>query len=299
MQIKIASRFKPYSHLPGAACLIPGTNCIIEAYPTLLRIGNQDVWLPLTGPIRNFTVEQDLEKNCVWIFGEAKEGYYRLQIVASEQGIEVLARRGSLPSFKIPLLLPFCLPPKWERLSLGNHKSQDWDLVWRRMDLREILPILFCLAQKTPGPLGNPIQDINFKAFCKARFSQMLIPREVDDQHQGLAVQLGSLQEIGATIRSLFFRQNGFHLQILPQKMFEAGRLIHIQALDIGELDLEWAKGMPRRISIRTVKSGQLFLQLPKGITKYRVRNSWQTIDSGEPLAIEAGKVYHLDRFQR
>ena len=63
MKIAIAERLKPFSHTPGVACLIPGTCWKVEAFPTLLRIGEKyDLPLPITGPVADFTLELDLEK---------------------------------------------------------------------------------------------------------------------------------------------------------------------------------------------------------------------------------------------
>jgi len=75
MKIKIAERLRPFSHTPGASCLIPGTCFAVTAFPTLLRIDQHEIKLKLTGPVSNFTLQQDLEKNCVFVFGKAKEGH--------------------------------------------------------------------------------------------------------------------------------------------------------------------------------------------------------------------------------
>ena len=83
MKIVIKEQCKPFSHLPGAACLIPGTYAEIQAFPTLLKIADHVIDLPFTGPVEGFTLELDLERHCVFVFGKAKEGYYKIRIEAS------------------------------------------------------------------------------------------------------------------------------------------------------------------------------------------------------------------------
>lgn len=330
MKITIAERLKPFSHTPGAACLIPGTCCKVEAYPTLIRLAGQlELRLHLTGPVRDFTLEQHLEKNCVYLFGKAREGFYRLRLHGSEMGIELLADKlptqglvvnGSILRQKdrlfFPMELGFFLPQVWERLSLGVSKGQDWDLVLRRFDLKEILPVLFGLSQKIPyqefGPLKGAAKLLiggDLEALCRAGFSNILIPRLFDDQYQGIAPEDSDgedpsflLQEAGRLVRSLFFRQERNCLELLPACPFDAGRMTRLQASSIGEIDLEWASGTLRRAILRSSSSDPIFLVLQKGLRSFRVR----TVQSGrgqrhvssDPLFLEAGRTYYLDRFQ-
>ncbi len=331
MKIAIAERLKPFSHTPGAVCLIPGTCCKVEAFPTLIRIAEQlDLRVHLTGPVRDFTLQQDLEKNCVFIFGKACEGFYRLRLQGSAQGIELLADKlpaqglvvnGSVlrPKEKMffPMEMEFFLPQVWERLSLGVSKDQDWDLVLRRFDLKEILPVLFGLGQKipyrTPGPLKGAarlLAEGELESLCRAGFSDILIPRLFDDQYQGLVSEDGDgedpsflIQETAKRIRSLFFRQEQNSLELLPDCRFDAGRMTRLQASGIGEIDLEWASSFLRRAILRASSSESIFLVLQKGLHSFRVR----TVQSGrgerhmsaDPLIVEAGRTYYLDRFQK
>src|SRR5690606_10876159 len=102
-----------------------------EAFPTLVRLGKKyDLHLHITGPVKGFTLEMDLERNCVIIFGKAQEGFYRLKIEASQNGIEVKAinvpkvflingkaiKAGDCLFFQEEI--EFFLPRLWERLSL-------------------------------------------------------------------------------------------------------------------------------------------------------------------------------------
>lgn len=329
MKITIAERLKPFSHTPGALCLIPGTSWEIEAFPALIRLEKKyELSLHITGPVKDFTLEQDLEKNSVSVFGKAKEGFYRLLFEGKTGGIDVTilnAPIGFLVNGK-PLRaherlffaddIEFFLPKIWERLSLGVSKVQDWDLVLRRFDLREILPVLYGLSQKLPyqqpQPLtgtGRLLAEGNLEAFCRAAFSKILIPRLNDDQHQGLVSETSAgtnpcilLQEAYRQIRSLFFEEEGNVLKILPACDFPAGRMTRVQVSEIGEIDLEWASSTLRRGILRAAVSGEVAIA-PKGLHSFRVRTTpsqrGSRHPSGEPLQVESGKTYFLDRFHR
>jgi len=336
MKISIAERLKPFSHLPGAACIIPGTCWEIEAFPTLLRFGKKiELKLGLTGPVEEFTLQQDLEKNCVWVFGKAKEGFYRLRIEGSDSGFDLYAEKmppipGPLKakeSFHIGAEVLFISNPAFERLSLGSHKSQDWDQVQRRSDLKEILPILFCLGQKIPLIAPQPLTgtarllelptDRNqaasaLEAFLKAAFAKILVPRLTDDDHQGLVPEEAAegnpsflLQEGAKLVRSLFFKQNERRIKFLPHLPvpLDCGRMTDLKAPGIGTLDLEWSKKLLRRCIVRASTSGEVVVELQSELKTFRVRTSLKEKgrrqSASEPLLLEAGKSYYLDCFQK
>lgn len=324
--IKIAERFRPYSHTPGASCIIPGTCSEIEAFPALLRIEKQEVKLSFTAPVKDFTLEQDLEKHCVRVYGKAKEGFFRLCITATDAGFDIVGEKGPFKKRHIPFETQFVAPVAFERLSLGNHKSQDWDQVQKRADLKEFLPILFCLGQKIPlippqKLLGTarllelPSERNSLapalEAFFKAAFTKILIPRLIDDQHHGFVPdepvqgnRFFLLQEGAKMIRSLFFRQNERRIAFLPNLPIplDCGRMVGLKVPGIGEIDFEWSKKQLRRALIRAAASGEVILELQSEIKTLRVRKSQKDRGrrqkSTEPLLLEAGKTYLLDRFQ-
>jgi hypothetical protein len=322
MKIKIAARLKPFSHTPGASCVIPGSCAVIEAFPTLLRIQDRDWKMPLTGPVSGFTLQQDLEKNCVYVFGKAKEGYFRVRIEARGDGFEIHSEKGPLKSDRIAAEVSCISKSALERLSLGNHKAQDWDQLQRKGDLKEVLPILFFLGQKTPlippQPFSGTARLLSLpsdrillapalEAFFKAAFKGILVPRLTDDQHQGLVSEepvegnpFFLLQEGAKMIRSLFFKQNERRLFFLPNLPipFDSGRMLGIQAPGIGEIDLEWSKKILRRVILRPFAPGEVLFELQKEIKTFRVgKKKKQRRD--EPLLLEPGTIYHLDRFEK
>ncbi|HSX11832.1 MAG TPA: hypothetical protein VLF94_08970 [Chlamydiales bacterium] len=325
--IKIAERLRPFSHTPGAACIIPGTCLEIEAFPTLLKVANTEIKLKLTGPVKDFTLEQDLEKDCVRVYGKAKEGFFRLKIEATDAGLDIAVEKGPLKSHHIPLETQYVHKHPCERLSLGNHKAQDWDLVQKRCDLKEFLPVLFALGQKIPlippqKPSGtarllelpSDRSDLEWalEALFKAAFTKILIPRLIDDQHHGLVSdepvqgnRFYLVQEGAKLVRSLFFRQNERRIAFLPNLpiSLDCGRMVGLQAPGIGEIDFEWSKKVLRQVAIRASTPGEVILELQSEIKSLRVRKSMKDkgrrLKSTDPVLLEPGQTVLLDRFQK
>jgi len=322
MKIVIREKCKPFSHLAGASCVIPGTCSEIEAFPTLLKIGDVEVKFLCKGPVKGFTLELDLERHCVFVFGEALDGYYRLRIEASDSGFDITSEKGSAlkKALHIAHETPFVSKGSFERLSLGSHKAQDWTS--GQVDLRTALPILFCLGQKIPrvppqaltgtaqllqmpedrSALFNALQ-----AFFKAAFTNLLIPRLVDNQYHGFVPDEPAkgnrfflIQEGAKMIRSLFFRQDERRLKILPHLPipFDCGKMTALQAPGIGEIDFEWSKKLLRCLSIRASTSGEVIFDLQKEIKTFRVDKKHKQ-KANEPLLLQAGKTTFLDHFQK
>jgi hypothetical protein len=296
MKIAIAQKLRPYSHIPGAMCALPGTRFIVEAFPTLIRIENLEIPIG-DAPAPEFTLQQDLESNCVWVFSKK----YRLRIKARADGIECNDRF-------FPIQMDFHLPEQWERLSLGKQKAQDWDLVWRRFDLAEILPVLYGLGQKIPAVPPQPhtgtarLLDGDLEPLCRAAFHKILVPRLRDDQRQGYCADeqaLGNpfylLQEAAQRIRSRFFRQQERRLRFFPDSSFPAGRMTNVQAPGIGTLDFEWSKRRLRRAIIRAVSDGETLLEGCSFRMKTDPKEKGKR--RAEAFFAESGKTYFLDQF--
>ena len=73
MHIEISQRLRPFTHRPGMASILPGTGERVVVYPTM--VGGQ--YLPISGPVKGFTHQLDLEKGCLSVYGHAKEGFFR------------------------------------------------------------------------------------------------------------------------------------------------------------------------------------------------------------------------------
>ncbi len=300
MKISIAQRLRPFSHLPGASCIVPGTAWQVMVFPTLLKFYDlltgteEEENLPWTGPVKNFTVQQDLERGEVVITGKTPEGYKRHVI-----------KRGNIP-------------PHIERLSLGSHKSLDWEMVKRRGDLCDILPVWFRLGQMVPrdGKIDFPadLDKMDVVPFLEmvfhAYFSGILIPRLFDEEHQGIFLEgkpiatapLALLSEGAHWIRSLFFQNDFRFLPHLPPA-FHAGRLAHLRTNEGDEIDFEWSKKLLRRVVIRPGKSREVTLHLQKSLASYRLRRGSKDRGSRravqEPLGLIEGQMLLIDRFER
>ncbi|MFI5334341.1 MAG: hypothetical protein ACHQT8_04140 [Chlamydiales bacterium] len=247
MQIKVALRFHPFSHRPGTCCLLPGSFWQITAFPTLLEFKNLytgmsfEVHLGIQGPVRELTLEQDLERGELRFFGHSQKGYFRLRISRQEKGMQLLIEKtpeGGLiyqidgnetrAEEKAARLIPLPLehplvPPPETRLSLGVHKAQDWDLVLRRGELAEILPFWMRLADWLPkmreelrsaGSL-RLLTDCEvaerqemISALCKAflvGFHDLLVPQLKDPLHQGILKE----EKIPEGLSPLYFLKRG------------------------------------------------------------------------------------------
>ncbi len=242
MTIQIAARLKPFCHLPGTTCVIPLTHVRLQVFPTLLRFldfATGKSWeekLDWKGPVEGFTVELDLEKGCVEVFGKTQSGFRRVPIK------QHLAMK----------------KPEIERLSLGSHAKLDWQLVLRRMDMEEMVPVLFQLGQLVPDSAATtPILDFltfsdkneiaaQLASFFKTGFHGMLAPRLTDEDFQGIVEEgkavgspLALLREGYKAVRSLLFTEDdGFSfLPNLPPQ-FHAGRLLNLRSSQ-GRSDLD------------------------------------------------------------
>ena len=315
--LKISEKLRPFSHEPGTAVLVPGSDWIVRAYPVLLRVGGEDFPLQITGPVREFTLQLDLERDCLWVWGIAKEGHFRYKLFASEQGLFLSLDRSPKSGFAIgnhslkpkeTILLQsggqFISPSKPERFSLGNSKAQDWDLVRRRNNIFEWAPVLYALAQKVPNKgdvTGGPLALLNrLEEFFPAAFEGILVPHLTDPLHQGLFTEEGRgnalalLREAFQTIRGYILDENRI-LPALPAD-WHCGRALHLQS-PFGRLDLEWTKGTLRQMVLYGEKTGEATFLFSKPIKSFRFNG--ERASSQQSLLIESGKKYHLDRFQK
>ena len=281
MKISIAKRFKPFSHTPGVKLLLPGTDQLFQVFPAKIVADGKEIPLDIKGPVKNFTVEQDLERGQIRIFGQALSGYYEKIFKA--------------PAYEKPK----------ERLSLGVHKALDWDLVKRRHSMAEILPIWHFLGQVTPEKPSHregtaALLDRSLEHLFLAGFEGILSPRLIDTDEQGFDLKqpedsdpLVLLTEGARIIRNLFLQEREDVFHILPSlpKEFHCGRLT------TPSIDMEWSKHKLRKLIVRTSKQ----LLLPKEIKRFRLKRNHK--DKGEWILrdeqLPLGARLTLDRFER
>jgi len=319
--IRIAERLRPFCHLPGTSCLIPFSPWVVEAFPALLRLKNlisgetQELFLNTKGPILDFTVELDLEKGGVHIFGHSERGYQRFSIAMEENGIRIVSEKGR-NKMVLPAQ-PSQINRSDERLSLGSHKALDWELVKRRRNLSEIFPVWFRLGQmvpEVPTPQGGAAELLkdydklevcsNFLKIFLSGFEGILVPRSVDNDFQGIVetemsgCPLGLLTEGSKLIRALFFQEvhDGFaFLPCLPPQ-FHAGRFLHLRTSFGDTIDLEWSKKLLRRAIIRPGMTREVQFHFQKAIKSFRGKG--KRVSAETPFLLEAGKGVFLDRFE-
>jgi hypothetical protein len=321
LKITIAEKLRPFSHLPGACCMIPWSSWKVQAYPALLKFENlmtsetQEHPLHWKGPVIDFTMELDLEKGCVWVYGKTAEGYRRVRIEMTDAGIEISfdkeKKKTVLPGHRItshPL----------ERLSLGSSKALDWELVRRRSDMAEILSVWFRLGQMIPHA-GEKVGAAAFLKECEktevvstylkpflAGFEGILSPRLADTDLQGIipegpfsSIPLIMLSEGARRIRSLFFTEGANEWNFLPclAPQFHAGRFTGLRT-EAGDLiDFEWSKKQLKRVVIHPAVSRQVFIRLPKPLISCRAGKKRHSLD--QPLDLISDKPLFLDRFEK
>ena len=363
MRIEIAQRLRPFTHCPGTVCLLPGSSWLVQVFPTLLRFSNiagslpvivEEVSLNVQGPVKDFTVLLDLEKGSVRVWGKTATGFMRYRLFSSDEGKAVVIKSEKQPSQKLcwppnikeinegTFLLPLSdnaegkiyEPPVSARLSLGNHKKQDWTLVSRRQDLREIFPAWLRLGSLVPDhrsrqkvgtaalleecrqTFGQPeLIAASFEKLFLAGFYSLLAPRLLDDDHQGLCRDdvtpdtdcspLVLCKQGAQLINDLFVRTDEDSISVLPAlpPQFHCGRFLDFQCGQWGKLNLEWSKKQTRRMMIISESDGEVHLLFQKKLKSFRLRRNNKdkgtVIRCGSPIQLARGQSYLLDRFQK
>lgn len=325
MLIAVKDRLHPFSHSPGIRCLVPGSTWALEAFPTLLRFidlvsgKEKEVSLDVSGPVHPFTVEVDVDKLCVRVFGQGSGGHFQYTVTCVEGEIAVASKnKAKTPPMHSP-----------EKLSLGANKALDWDLVIRRRAVEEIFPqwvrLVATLPNISDGSFSHPLLDAcrsaiekkhkveivpAFLNFFEACFSGILVPSWTDERHLGLIPEtyrapklcpLLLLQEGARSIRSLFYRKEKEHVYLLPclPPEFHSGRFVGLDDF----LDLEWSKKLIRRAVIRPKFDGPLHLHFQKEIRSFRLRTSLKDrgrrVERDELIECKAHRALYLDNFQK
>lgn len=361
MRFDVVQRCRPFSHLKGVHALLPGSDWAVQAYPTLLCFTNLHsqetihVEWGLTGPVTGFTLELDLEKGLLWLFGQSREGFFRFRIRRECRGIQIFVQRAAgqgiayrlrdvagvavakgeilIPLAQEPWWRPPCEAPCEERLSLGMHKAQDWDLLLRRGDLREIAPLWIRMGQQVQPPaclpVGGTMQllhdcsqqirerqrehvEASLRSLFFASFRGLFVPRLIDGEHQGIVRNgeavgspLALLTEGARILRSLFIQEREGGLVLLPclPSGFVSGRYLGLCASHGERLDIEWSKRFLRCAIVRGGSRSPLLLELQTPIQKFRLRRSLRErgvwVARGAPIAVQPGERVFLDRFTK
>lgn len=358
MLITIAERLRPYSHSPGIACIIPRTTYKVIIFPSLLKIYEicnvrlvKTIEIKVKGPLKQFTVQQDLENDFICVWGHGEEGFvrYKLQYDLKENAIQFYLDKS--PKQILQLVIDDKIMTLSEhqsvslisesvsveshstfncRLSLGNNKAQDWDLIKRRIDMKEILPIWHRLGYLV-SPLQNSMDDnsTTLISLCKeaietknvldivpcfthlfqAGFEGILTPRMIDSEFQGFEYPpiqshwnpLHLLIEGSKLIEQIFIQQREKTISILPvlPPEFHSGRLLNLIVQD-GVVNMRWSKKVIRNLSFYSHQKQEIQFHF-RHVNKCRIRKS--TKDRGEvivcnqPFQFEKNCYYFFDNF--
>ena len=332
--IKISQKFKPFANRPGTACLIPGSSWVVQAYPTLLRILGEkehEIFLRLTGPIEQFTLMQDVDRQAVFVYGYAKEGYFNFKIfhvgknvlvklyrgnsiVCVINGANVSLNKGDI--INVPVDDAGFKLDRKEYLHLGINKKLNWDMVEKRSDLREIFPVVFLLGQfispYVDSNFLSPSSYSEFKMVFKSMFSGILVPTFDNGNSFGfdhdLSCEFASpvvlLRKMYEQVRKLFIYEAD-SIEILPTLYaeFHCGRMVDVELKDC-IISLEWTKCNVRRLTIFAKKSSELVFKFTKEISSFRLRSraskdTRHTCKVTAKLRVESGKTYFLDNFTK
>lgn len=262
--------------------------------------------LPFVGPVKDFTVQLNLEHSYISVWGHAQGGFFRYHIHAAEG------------SFTISDLPPKQQVNVAERLSLGVDKKQDWNEVARRLDLAEILPFWLRLGSLVPavkrgeGGVLTLLKHETLQECYMAGFEGILFPRLEDADYQGFGLPavaddqspIALLTQGADLIRSLFFHHDGPFLSILPQlpHAFDAGRFVNVSCGNVGEVDFEWRSRKLRRLVFRCQQDAECSFVVPKNLKTFRLRTACNERgiihENGKPHQFAAGTTYYLDCFE-
>lgn len=321
MRINVADRFRPFSNHPGAACILPGSFLKFQFFPAKFKVFNAaeasspligDYAVNIQGPVTDFTVQLDLEKGLLKVWGHSPKGYFRYTITSAEEGKGFLV---SIDKSPVPQLIYPAMPspsgaglhisPQFETLSLGVNKKQEWQHILERCSLPEILPIWFRAGQFLPSNIvptysgtasllksieasiksGDIVQtSSSLTDLFLSGMQGVFAPRLTDEDFQGFQLPSVPDREPGSPlyllshgaslIRSLFIQQNKSHISILPHLLpqLQCGRMTNIHCSGVGLLELEWRKKSVRRMILHSETEAELHFIFQKGIKHYRLR---------------------------
>lgn len=343
MRIQIHDRLKPFSHIPGTVCLLPLTYTQFKIYPALIEVYDlqqerpkliNTIPLHLPGPVEQFTIQLDMEKGWIRVWGFSKGSFFRYRVISTisgEWGIfseneftkTLFAKDLFTKKEKEPI-------PFKERLSFGVHKAQEVEQIRKRGEINEFFPFWFRLGQLVPkipkanGGVFDLLEECvslmskgqmdpfhtKIKQLFLVGFKGIFSPSLFDDDHLGFSLSkpigspLSIVQEGASLIRSLFFQEKEEMYLILPKilKGCHSGKITGITSKK-ATLDIEWTKNTLRRMVIFGEKEGQIRLVLPKEIKKFRFKEKGSNETAhlkGQDhlLSISHEKTYFFDRFE-
>ncbi|KPK32101.1 MAG: hypothetical protein AMS24_04945, partial [Chlamydiae bacterium SM23_39] len=101
MKIKIFKKMMPFSKRAGTSLIVPKTTYEVKIFPIKLsfidkmdeKLKSFDIFLDIEGPISNFLIVQNLEKNYVEVQGRFKKGFFRYHILPIADKIALIFKK--------------------------------------------------------------------------------------------------------------------------------------------------------------------------------------------------------------
>lgn len=247
MKIEVRQRFRPYSSLPGASCLVPGQEAVMQAYPSFseVRTLNGELIFKKPGVDRLF---QDLEKP----FQSERLSFGCFKA----QDVDKIRQRKDLKE----------ILPLWLKLST----------FYQPRETAEPGSLLYELVHETDK---NRLAE-RFLNLYYAGFTPFFVPRKVDNEHHGFSLPpLGDedplilVTEGAKAIRRMVIEEDENIIRVLPclPACFPSGRWIDFP-LASGTISVEWTKGFLRRVLYSPYKEETPEIKFPKEVKRYRVK---------------------------
>lgn len=352
LNIKIDHPLKPFSHVFNTKVVIPHTEYVATIAPCLLKLDSfacerhLEIKIFVEGPIQEFTVESELLKGKVVVFMQTKRGYLRYLVFREkgdlvmhiektpEHGVRIECNQLDKTYFKgeqiaITSLEAFEEDPNFEQISFGCYKAQDVDLMQRRKNPKEFLPLILTLAKIVPliAPSckmagcfellpgihkeRDPKKlDEHLISIYLAAFEGIFCPRSNDTDYQGLTSSISEenplclLPLLKETILECFCRFEGGHLSLLsllPHSL-DAGKITRLK-VPFGLIDMEWSKRKVKSIILSVEKSFSFYLSCTQGLKSCRVRSKNDTRGKihnlSEEMHVTEGMGYFFDKFAK
>lgn len=314
---------RPFSHLAGVKYPVPFSNFGVQIFPAAIIVQGNTIPLKVEGPVLGFTSMLDLERGVIQVFGTAKSGYFRYFLFSLNGNFAYFQDRGE-PIFPNEYAQADRLPSlkEGEKISFGFSKALDFELVKRRLNWGEVLPVWFKLGQMMPKGQIEQTGDCLFKTFIQSKglelkesfwnffssgFSGIFHPESHDASYLGFNMcpsqdAFTTLHEGYKKIRSLIILEKSGVIEILPEilPLFVHGRAIRLQT-SFGFVDLEWTKGMLRQMMITCKTPSSIELHFPKNHKKCRLESSAKlklSLDLNCTLDLRKDTQYCLSHFQ-